>query len=208
MERSLEAEEAVDIYAAAGIDKPDISILDEAFLEEFKSEPEKQNLRVKLLEKLMKDEIQVRKRENLQKYRSLEEILEKTLERYRQNAIMAAEVMKQLVELRKDYFSEDERKEEYNLSNEEIAFIDAINEVREDAYDMPFLCDLVREVVQSVKNNLEVDWTKPHRENVRASVRSAVKRVLRRNGVTGDEMQAVQEQIMEQAESLYQDWPR
>ena len=198
----------MDIYAAAGIDKPDISILDEAFLEEFKSEPEKQNLRVKLLEKLMKDEIRVRKRENLQKYRSLEEILEKTLERYRQNAIMAAEVMKQLVELRKDYFSEDERKEEYNLSNKEIAFIDAINEVREDAYGMPFLCDLVREVVRSVKNNLEVDWTKPHRENVRASVRSAVKRVLRWNGVTGDEMQAVQEQIMEQAESLYQDWPR
>ena len=105
--------------------------------------------------------------------RSLEEILEKTLERYRQNAIAAAEAIKQLVEVRKDYFSEDERKEEYNLSNEEIAFIDTINEVQEDAYDMPLLCDLVREVVQSVKNNLEVDWTKPYRENVRAGVRSA-----------------------------------
>jgi len=208
VERSLEAEEAVDIYEAAGIDKPDISILDEAFLEEFKSEEEKQSLRMKLLEKLMKDEIQVRKRENLSKYRSLEEILEETLAKYHQNTITAAEVMKRLVEMRKDYFSDDERKDKYNLSNEEIAFVDAINEVREDAYDMPFLCDLVRDVVRSVKDNLEVDWTKPHRENVRASVRSAVKRVLRQNGVTGDEMQAVQEQIMEQAESLYQDWPQ
>ena len=207
VERSLEAEEAVDIYEAAGIDKPDISILDEAFLEEFKSEEEKQSLRMKLLEKLMKDEIQVRKRENLSKYRTLEEILEETLAKYHQNTITAAEVMKQLVEMRKDYFSDDDRKDKYNLSNEEIAFIDAINEVQEDAYDMPFLCDLVRDVVRSVKDNLEVDWTKPHRENVRASVRSAVKRVLRQNGVTGDEMQAVQEQIMEQAESLYQDWP-
>ncbi len=208
VERSLEAEEAVDIYDAAGIDKPDISILDEAFLEEFKSEEEKQSLRMKLLEKLMKDEIQVRKRENLSKYRTLEEILEETLAKYHQNTITAAEVMKQLVEMRKDYFSDDERKDEYNLSNEEIAFIDAIDEVQEDAYDMPFLCDLVRDVVRSVKDNLEVDWTKPHRENVRASVRSAVKRVLRQNGVTGNEMQAVQEQIMEQAESLYEDWSR
>jgi type I restriction enzyme R subunit len=208
VERSLEAEEAVDIYEAAGIDKPDISILDEAFLEEFKSEEEKQSLRMKLLEKLMKDEIQVCKRENLSKYRTLEEILEEALAKYHQNTITAAEVMKRLVEMRKDYFSDDERKDEYNLSNEEIAFIDAINEVEEDAYDMPFLCDLVRDVVRSVKDNLEVDWMKPHRENVRASVRSAVKRVLRRNGVTGDEMQAVQEQIMEQAESLYQDWPQ
>jgi type I restriction enzyme R subunit len=208
VERSLEAEEAVDIYEAAGIDKPDISILNEAFLEEFKTKEKKQSLRMKLLEKLMKDEIQVRKRENLSKYRTLEEILEETLAKYHQNTITAAEVMKKLVEMRKDYFSDDERKDEYNLSNEEIAFIDAINEVQEDAYDMPFLCDLVRDVVQSVKDNLEVDWTKPHRENVQASVRSAVKRVLRRNGVTGDEMQAVQEQIMEQAESLYGDWPK
>lgn len=155
----------------------------------------------------VRDRLLNRKRENIQKYRSLQEILERTLERYRQNAITAAEVMKKLVELRKDYFSEDERKEKYNLSNEEIAFVDAINEVREDAYDMPFLCDLVRDVVESVKSNLEVDWTKPHRETVKASVRSAVKRVLRRKGVTGDEMQAVQEQIMAQAESLYGDWP-
>jgi type I restriction enzyme R subunit len=73
---------------------------------------------------------------------------------------------------------------------------------------MPFLCDLVREIVEAVKRNLEVDWTKPHRENVQASVRSAVKRVLRRKGVTGDDMQAVQEEIMEQAESLYRDWPQ
>jgi type I restriction enzyme R subunit len=160
------------------------------------------------LEKLIQDEIQLRKRENLQKYRSLQEILEDTLAKYRQNAITAAEVMKQLVEMRKEYFDEDERTQEYDLTNEEIAFLDAINEVRDDAYDMDFLCDLVREVVDVVKNNLEVDWTKPHRENVRASVRSAVKRVLRRNDVDGDDMQVVQERIMEQAESLYEDWPR
>lgn len=97
--------------------------------------------------------------------------------------------------------------EEYDLSNEEIAFLDAIDGVREDVYDMDFLCDLVREIVDVVKSNVEVDWTKPHRENVRAGVRSAVKRVLRRNEVDGDDMQAVQEEIMEQAESLYGDWP-
>lgn len=207
VERSIDAEEAVDIYEAAGLDKPDISILDEEFLEEFKSGDGRENLRIKVLEKLLQDEIQVRKRENLEKYRSLQEILEETLEKYRRNAITAAEVMKELVEIKKEAMEEDDRMEEYDLSNEEIAFLDAIDGVREDAYDMDFLCDLVREIVDVVKSNVEVDWTKPHRENVRAGVRSAVKRVLRRNEVDGDDMQAVQEEIMEQAESLYGDWP-
>lgn len=84
------------------------------------------------------------------------------------------------------------------------AFLDAIDGLREEAYDMPFLCD----VVKAVKNNLAVDWTKPHRASVKASVRTAIKQVLRRRGVKREHFCFIQHRIMEQAEALYEDWPK
>ena len=208
VERSIEAKEAVDIYRVAGIEKPDISILDREFLEEFRSKDEQKSLRIRLLEKLLYDEIQVRKRKNLEKYRSLEEILEKTLKRYRRGAITAAEVMQAMVELKQEMDEEGGAGDEYDLSAEERAFLDAVAALQEETYDMPFLCDLVRDVVQAVKNNLEPDWTKPHRTSVKASVRSAIKRVLRRRGIRGEQFQFIQRRVMEQAEALYEDWPK
>jgi type I restriction enzyme R subunit len=207
VERSIEAQEAVDIYRVAGIEKPDISILDQEFLEEFKSKDEKQNLRIRLLEKLLYDEIQVRRRKNLEKYRSLQEILEKTLKRYRQGAITAAEVMQAMVEL-KQQMDYEGSSDEYDLSAEERAFLDAVAGLKEDAYDMPFLCDLVRDVVEAVKRNLAPDWTKPHRTSVKASVRTAIKQVLRRRGVEREHFRFIQQRVMEQAEALYEDWPK
>ena len=72
---------------------------------------------------------------------------------------------------------------------------------------MPFLCDLVRDVVQAVKHNLKVDWTKPHRENIKAEVRALVKRVLRRKGIKAEQFDFILNRVMEQAEALYEDWP-
>lgn len=206
IDRSIASEGVVDIFKAAGIQKPDISIIDEKFLEEFKSK-EQENLRLKLLEKLLTDEIQLRKRKNLKKYRSFKDILEKTLKRYHNNAITAAEVIKAMVEIREDMAEDDKRKEETGLNDEEMAFYDAISMLKEDAYDVPFLCELVREVVQAVRNNVKVDWTKPHRENVKAGVAASVKNVLRRKGVKADQFDFILSRVMEQAAALYEEWP-
>ena len=207
IDRSIHAEEAVDLYEAAGIDKPDISILDEEFLQEFKSK-EEENLRLKLLEKLMRDEITSRRNTNVAKARSLQEMLESTLERYRRGALTSAEVIQAMVELRKELMGDEKRQEELGLGPDELAFYQAIEGLEDEAYDMPFLCDLVREIVGEVKRKLEVDWTKPHRENVKASVRSAVKRVLRRRGIGAEHFQFILSRVMEQAEARYQDWPK
>lgn len=206
VDRSIATDSVVDVYEAAGLDKPDISVLDESFLEEFKSK-EQENLRLKLLEKLLQDEIRLRKRKNLQKYRSFRDMLEATLERYHAGAITAAEVVQAMIRIRKEMEAEDRRKQETGLSDEELAFYDAIASLQGEAYDMPFLCDLVRDVVESVKRNLKVDWTKPHRENVQANVRRAVKMVLRNRGVSRDHFQFILNRVMEQAEARYENWP-
>lgn len=206
MDRSIEAEGVVDIYEAAGLDKPDISVLDDAFLEEFKSK-EQVNLRLKLLEKLLNDEINLRKRKNLTKYRSFQEMLDQTLERYHAGALTAAEVVQTITRIYREMKEEDQRKKETGLTDEELAFYDAVSSLGSDVYDMPFLCDLVREVVQAVKNNLKVDWTKPHRDNVKSGVRAAVRMVLRRRGVQKEHFQFILSRVMDQAEARYEHWP-
>lgn len=204
--RSIASEGIIDIFQAAGLSKPDISILDERFLEEFKTKPHV-NLRLRLLEKLLLDEISVRKRENLKKYASFKEMLEEMLRRYHNKAITAAEVLQEMVRIREEFAAADKRKAETGLSDEELAFYDAIAGLGEQTYDMPFMCELVREVVQSVKRNLKVDWTKPHRENVRAGVLAAVKMVLRRKGIRAEQFDFILKRVMEQAEALYESWP-
>jgi type I restriction enzyme R subunit len=206
IDRSISSEGIVDIFKAAGLKRPDISILDEQFLEEFKSKPQ-ENLRLRLLEKLLADELKLHERRNLKKYRSFQEMLEEMLRRYHNNAITAAEVLQAMVNIRQEMRAEDRRKQETGLSDEELAFYDAIAGLGEGAYDMPFLCDLVRDVVQAAKRNLKVDWTKPHRENVKAGVQTAVKNTLRRKKIKADQFEFILRRVMEQAEALYADWP-
>src|SRR2546423_721676 len=149
LDRSIESKGVVDIFAAAGIEKADISILDESFLEEFKTH-EQENLRLKLLAKLLADEIRVREKWNLAKYKSFKEMLEQTLQKYHNRAIQAADVVRVLIQIRKDIEKEDERTKQLNLSAEDLAFYDAVAQNVENLYDQQFLCDLVRDVVQAV----------------------------------------------------------
>lgn len=213
IDRSIASGQVVSIFQAAGFkDKTkglaeiDISILDERFLEEFKSK-ELENLRLKLLEKLLQGEIALRMRKNLYKYRSFKEMLEAMLQRYHNNAITAAEVVRAMIKIQQEMRSEDTRKAETGLSDEELAFYDAVAGLGEQVYDRKFMCDLVRDVVQAVKRNLKVDWTKPHRESVKASVQAEVKMVLRRRGVRSEQFQFILNSIMKQAEAMYEDWP-
>ena len=206
LDRSIESKGVVDIFQASGLGQADISVLDEGFLGEFKSH-EQENLRLKLLTKLLDDEIRHRERSNLAKYRSFRELLEKTLQRYNNRAIQAADVVRVLIQIKRDIDREARRTEQLNLSAEELAFYDAVAENVASLYDEKFLCDLVREVVGAVKRNLKVDWTEPHREDVKAGVRAAVKTVLRRHGVRAEDLEVLTRQVIIQAEALFRRWP-
>jgi type I restriction enzyme R subunit len=206
LDRSIESKGVVDIFAAAGIEKADISILDESFLEEFKSHAQ-ENLRVKLLAKILSDEIRVREKTNLAKYRSFKEMLEQTLQKYHNRAIQAADVVRVMLEIRKDIDNEAARSKMLNLTPEEIAFYDAVAANVANLFDEKTLCDLIRDVVKSVKKNLKVDWTKPHREDVKAGVRAAVKAVLRKRGVKKELLDTLTDKVIVQAEAMFKEWP-
>lgn len=202
------AQPAVDIFKVAGLDKPDISILDEEFLAGFKP-GQNADLQLKLLEKLLEDEIRLRRRGNLAKYRSFQEMLEDALRRYHNNTIQAAEVVRVMVDIRRQMAQDDRRKQELGLTDEELAFYDAIT-YGDDAdliQDIDVLAELVQEIVAAVKRNLKVDWTKAHRQDVYAGVVSAVKLVLRKRRIRGEQFQFILNRVMQQAEAGYEDWP-
>jgi type I restriction enzyme R subunit len=202
---SIESEGVVDIFAAAGIERADISILDDEFLQTFKDKP-LLNLRLQLLEQLVRDELKRREKHNLAQAKSFQELLENTLQRYHNRLIDAATVIQAMIEIRKSLETQDQRAQELGLEEEELAFYDAIAEAVGDVYDHPFLRGLVHDVVQTIKQNLKVDWTEPHREDVRAGVRLAVKRVLARRGIQAEDFDKVVLFVMKQAEEVWRDW--
>lgn len=203
---SVESAGVVDIFKVAGLEKADISILDDHFLQTFKDRPY-ENLRLKLLEQLLQDELRHREKNNLAKYRSFREMLEATLQRYHNRLIDAAAVIQVMLKIREEELREQQRASELNLAPEELAFYDAVAENLAKVYDQQFLTSLIHDVVQAVKRNLKVDWTEPHRDAVRAEVRAAVRRVLRTRQVRREDFDYLIERIMEQAAALYADWP-
>jgi type I restriction enzyme R subunit len=203
---SVESTGVVDIFKVAGLEKADISILDDHFLQTFKDRPY-ENLRLKLLEQLLQGELRRREKNNLAKYRSFREMLEATLQRYHNRLIDAAAVIEVMLKIREEELLEQQRASELNLAPEELAFYDAVAENLSKVYDQKFLTSLIHDVVQAVKRNLKVDWTEPHRDAVRAEVRAAVRRVLRMRAVRREDFDYLIERIMEQAAALYADWP-
>jgi len=201
---SVESEGVVDIFAAAGLEKADISIIDDRFLMTFKDRPH-EDLRLKLLNKLLDDAIRQHQRRNIAKAKSFRQMLEETLQRYHNRLIDAAAVVKAMLEIKKDMDADQERAKELHLEDDELAFYDAVAENYATIYDQQFLCDLIHDVVVTIKKNLKVDWTEPHREDVKAAVRSAVRRVLRRRGVKEEDFEQFMIRIMQQAEALYAD---
>jgi len=203
---SVESNGVVDIFKVAGLERADISILDDRFLQTFKDRPY-ENLRLKLLERLLQDELRRREKNNLAKYRSFRELLEATLQRYHNRLIDAAAVIQVMLKIREEELREQRRASELNLAPEELAFYDAVAENLSKVYDQQFLTSLIHDVVQAVKRNLKVDWTEPHRDAVKAEVRAAVRRVLRMREVRREDFDYLIERIMEQAAALYADWP-
>lgn len=203
---SVESEGVVDIFRAAGIERANVSILDDRFLQTFKDHPH-QNLRLKLLEALIRDEIKRRTLLNLSRARSFRQLLEATLQSYHNRLIDAAAVIKAMIQIKEEMEGDDQRAKELGLSTEELAFYDAVAANYEAIYDQKFLCGLIHDIVATLKKNLKVDWTEPHREDVKASLRSAVKRVLRNRGVSEEDLEPFLGLVFSQAEALYADWP-
>jgi type I restriction enzyme R subunit len=203
---AVESEGVVDIFKSAGIEKADISILDDQFLQTFKDRKH-ENLRLKLLEQLLFDEIHRRQKQNLAKAKSFRELLEKTLQRYHGRIIDAAAVVQEMIKMRQEMEAADARAKRLDLGEDELAFYDAVSDNYETVYEQPFLRDLVHEVVQTIKSNLKVDWTEPHRDDVRAAIRIAVRRVLRRRDVKAEDFEPFMEKFMAQADALYAEWP-
>ena len=175
--RAVASEGVLDIFAAAGLDKPDISVLSDEFLAEVQGMPQR-NLAVELLQKLLKGELSMRRRKNVVQARSFTEMLEQTLRRYQNRAIEAAQVIEELIQLAKEMREANARGEQLGLSDDELAFYDAL-ETNDSAVQVlgdETLRAIARELVDTVRNNVTIDWTL--RENVRAKLRAMVKRIL------------------------------
>ena len=203
--RAVASDGVVDIFAAAGLEKPDISILSEEFLAEARGMPQR-NLAVELLRKLLKGELAVRRRKNVVQARSFAEMLERTLLRYRNRAVEAAQVIEELIQLARDLREANARGEKLGLSEDELAFYDAL-ETNDSAVEVlgdETLRDIARELVETVRGNVTIDWTL--RENVRANLRRLVRRVLRKHGYPPDKQEKATRTVLEQAEALSAGW--
>jgi type I restriction enzyme R subunit len=203
--KAMVSDAVVDIFAAAGLKKPDISILSEEFLAEVQGMPQR-NLAVELLQKLLKGEIRLRSRRNVVQARSFAELLEQTVRKYQNRAIETAQVIEELIQLAKDMRAADARGEALKLNDDELAFYDAL-EVNDSAVKVlgePTLVHIARELVETVKKNVTIDWTV--RENVRAQLRVIVKRILRKYGYPPDKQEKATQTVLEQAELLSQEW--
>lgn len=195
----------VDIFAAAGIKNPNISIFSDSFLEEVRNLPT-HNLALELLQKLINDEIQTRSRRNLIQSRSFSEMLEQTVRRYQNRTIEAAQVIAELVELAHEMREAYNRGDDLGLSEDELAFYDALDV---DDTEVALLGDetlraIARELVQTVRRSVTIDWTQ--KESVRAKLRTIVKRLLRKYGYPPDKQEKATLTVLQQAELLCKDW--
>lgn len=203
--RAVYSTEVVDIFAAAGLEKPDISILSDDFLADVRRLPQR-NLALELLKRLINDEIKTRMRKNVVQARSFAEMLEEAVRKYQNRAIEAAQVIEELIKLAKEMRAAQSRGEELGLSDDEVAFYDALsdNESAREVLGDDKLRLLAQELVGRVKQSVTIDWQV--RENARAQIRVLVKRLLRKYGYPPDMEQRATELVLEQAEVLCKDW--
>ncbi|MCJ7484050.1 MAG: type I restriction endonuclease subunit R [Thermodesulfovibrionales bacterium] len=203
--QAMVSDEVVDIFAAAGLKKPDISILSDEFLTEVRGMPQR-NLAVELLRKLLSGEVKTRMKRNVVQARSFAELLEQTVRRYQNRAIEAAQVIEELIALAKEIREAGARGESLGLSEDELAFYDAL-EVNDSAVKVlgdALLKKIAKELVATVRKNVTIDWT--IRENVRAHLRVVVKRILRKHGYPPDKQENATQTVLEQAEVLSEQW--
>jgi type I restriction enzyme R subunit len=203
--RAVSSDEVVDIFAAAGLKKPDLSILSDEFLAEVRGLPHK-NLAVETLRKLLSNEIRIRSRKFLIQSRSFAELLEASIRKYQNRAIETAAVIEELIALAKQMREAAQRGQGLGLSDDEVAFYDAL-EVNDSAVKVlgdENLRFIARELLKTIRENVSIDWTA--KESVRAKLRVMVKRVLRKHGYPPDKQEKATQTVLQQAELLCADW--
>jgi type I restriction enzyme R subunit len=203
--RAVASDQVIDIFSAAGLKKPDLSILSDEFLAEVRELPQR-NLAFEVLKKLLNDEIKVRTKRNLVQSRLFSQMLEEAIRKYQNRSIETARVIQELIDLAKDMREANARGEKLGLSDEELAFYDAL-EVNDSAVKVlgdEALRTIARELMETVRNNTSIDWTM--KESVRAKLRSMVKRILRKHGYPPDKQEKATQTVLEQAELLCKDW--
>jgi type I restriction enzyme R subunit len=205
LSKAIVSDRVIDIFAAAGLKKPNISILDDDFLAEVKGMPQK-NLAFETLKRLLADEIRFRQKKNLIQARSFEDLLDKAIRAYTNKSIETAQVIQQLIDLARKMRDEQNRGTKLNLTEDEVAFYDALADhpgVREVMGDET-LKTIARELVQTVRRNVSIDWTL--RDSVQAKLRVMIKHILKKYGYPPDKQQKATDTVLDQAKLLCKDW--
>lgn len=203
--RAIVPEGVIDLFEAAGLKKPDISILSDEFLDEVRRMPQK-NLAVELLRKLIHGEIKIRRRKSVVQHRRFSEMLEETIRRYHNRAVETVEVIEELIKLAREIREASRRGEALGLSEEELAFYEALetNGKAAQVLGEPTLRRIAQELARTVRENVTVDWT--IRESARAYLRVLVKRILRKYNYPPDKQEKAVQTVLEQAEALSEEW--
>ncbi len=199
------SEAVVDIFDAVGLDKPDIGILDDAFLAEVRRLPER-NLAVDLLERLLEGEIKSRFASNVVQHRKFSEMLAQVVQRYQNRSIEAAQVMEELVEMAKKFREAASRGEQLGLNEDEVRFYDALAHNKPAVRELTdeTLKKIAHELARNLRESLSVDWSA--RESVQARLRLMVKRILRKYKYPPDQQDAAVQLVLEQASALGEAW--
>lgn len=201
--KSLATDGVVDILAAVGLDKPNIAILSDEFLEEVRGMKQK-NLAVELLERLLKGDIRAFSRRNLVQSRKFSELLEASIKKYQNRTIETTQVIMELIELAKEIAEAKKRGDESGLTADELAFYDALaeNESAKEVMGDDILKQIARELTVSIKNSITVDWS--IRDSVQAKMKMTVKRLLKKYGYPPDKTEKAVEVVLEQTKLMCQ----
>lgn len=202
--KAVVSDEVVDIFSAAGLKKPELSIFSDEFLDEVRRLPYR-NLALEVLRKLLNDETRTWSKRNLVLGRRFSEMLEATVRRYQNRSVDAAEVISSLIDLAKSMKATRDKETMLGISQEEAAFYDALIEADKTAYGVmgePTLRDLAKQLVETVRKNVSIDWTV--KETVRAKLRLYVKRILKERGYPPSGQEAATQTVLQQAELMAQ----
>ncbi|MBN7798745.1 type I restriction endonuclease subunit R [Parahaliea mediterranea] len=201
IDEAVVSDQVVDVFDAAGIKKPDISILSDEFMAEIQGMQHK-NLALELLKKILNDEIRTRSSRNMTQSRKLSEMLDGAINRYQNNLLTAAEIIQELIDMAREITAADKRGEELGLTEDELAFYDAL-EVNDSAVAIlgdEKLREIAHDLVEQVRKNATIDWTV--KETVRSRMKVMIKRILRKYGYPPDKEASATATILKQAELL------
>jgi type I restriction enzyme R subunit len=205
LSKAVISDRIIDVFEAAGVQKPELSILSEGFLAEVKEMPQK-NLAFEALKKLLSEEIKILTKRNIVQGKSFMDLLDKTIKMYTSRSVDAAQVIEELLELARKVREEKNRGKQKNMTEDEIAFYDALgaNDSAVKILGDETIRKIALELTQMIRNSVTIDWTQ--RESVQAEIRLKVKKILRKYGYPPDREKTATETVLKQAGLIARDW--